>query len=68
MYTKKNMYTIKNKIIYKYTWCMVFVMILNRINSSETSASCAAGVICFFIYYLVVKVYNYVKLEIKLKI
>ena len=30
---------------------MVFVMILIRINSSETSASCAAGVICFFIYY-----------------
>ena len=28
----------KNKIIYNYTWCMVFVMILNRINSSETSA------------------------------
>ena len=30
---------------------MVFVMILIRINSSGTSASCAAGVICFFIYY-----------------
>ena len=30
---------------------MVFVMILIRINSSETSAACAAGVICFFIYY-----------------
>ena len=31
---------------------MVFVMILIRINSSETGASGAAGVKCFFIYYL----------------
>ena len=30
---------------------MVFVMILIRINSSGTSASCAAGVKCFFIHY-----------------
>ena len=30
---------------------MVFVMILIRINSSGTSASCAVGVICFSIYY-----------------
>ena len=30
---------------------MLFVMILIRINSSETSASCAAGVKCFFIHY-----------------
>ena len=30
---------------------MVFVMILIRINSSETSAACAAGVKCFFIHY-----------------
>ena len=28
----------KDKIIYNYTWCMVFVMILIRINSSGTSA------------------------------
>ena len=37
--------------IYNYTWCIVFVMILIRINSIETSAACAAGVICFFIHY-----------------
>ena len=32
------------------------------------AASCAANVICFFIYYLLVKVYNYVEIEIKLKL
>ena len=30
---------------------MVFVVTLIRINSSETSAACAAGVICFIIHY-----------------
>ena len=30
---------------------MVFVMILIRINSVETCAACAAGVICFFVHY-----------------
>ena len=36
---------------YNSTWCMVFVMILVRINSSETSQACATGVICFFLLY-----------------
>ena len=31
---------------------MVFVMILIRINSGETSAACAAGVIFWFVHYL----------------
>ena len=30
---------------------MVFVMILIKINSVETSAACAAGVKCFFSIY-----------------
>ena len=35
---KKNTYTLKKKINFNYTWCMVFVMILIKINSGETSA------------------------------
>ena len=35
---------------------MVFVMILIRINSSETSAACAAGVGYWFIHYSAQKV------------
>ena len=37
-------------------------------NMVWDAASCATNVKCFFIYYYVVKVYNYVELEIKLKL
>ena len=39
-----------------YGWCHI------------RGRSFATDVICFFIYYLVVKVYNYVEIEIKLKL
>ena len=62
------MYTIKNKIIYNFTWCMVFVMILIRINSSETSAILHDRCHMLFYTLLVVKVYDHVELEIELKL
>ena len=47
---------------------MVFVMILIKMNSSETSAILCDWCHMPFYTLLVVKVYNYVELEIKLKL
>ena len=35
---------------------------------SKDAASCTPNVKCFFVHYLVVKVYNYVELEIKMRL
>ena len=43
-------------------------MILGKGLVSKDAAACTPNVKCFFVRYLVVKLYNYVELEIKLKL